>query len=101
MTAPFGVVFDMDGVLFHDYHPIAGAREAVALLMAQNVPHMFVTNGGGHLEVTKRDKLAHALSIEPAAIDVARILVPHTPFKNYVLAKNFQAGRDHVLVCCF
>ena len=41
---PPALLFDMDGVLYNDTIPIAGAREALAWVRKQNIPHLFVTN---------------------------------------------------------
>jgi phospholysine phosphohistidine inorganic pyrophosphate phosphatase len=39
-----GVLFDMDGVIYNDDVPIAGAAEAVRWAVSHGVPHLFVTN---------------------------------------------------------
>jgi HAD superfamily hydrolase (TIGR01458 family) len=39
-----GILFDLDGVLYNDNRPIAGAVEAVTWVRAQAIPHLFVTN---------------------------------------------------------
>lgn len=41
---PRALLFDMDGVLYNDTLPIEGAREALAWVREQNIPHLFVTN---------------------------------------------------------
>ncbi len=38
------ILFDMDGVLYNSDEPIPGARETLAWVRAQNIPHLFVTN---------------------------------------------------------
>jgi len=39
-----GVLFDMDGVLYNDDRPIAGAVETVEWVQACGIPHLFLTN---------------------------------------------------------
>lgn len=39
-----GILFDLDGVLYNSEEPIEGAAEAVSLVQAMGVPHLFVTN---------------------------------------------------------
>ena len=41
---PRAILFDMDGVLYNDTAPIVGAREALAWVSEQKIPHLFVTN---------------------------------------------------------
>jgi len=39
-----GVLFDMDGVIYNDDAPIAGAADAVRWAASEGLPHLFVTN---------------------------------------------------------
>jgi phospholysine phosphohistidine inorganic pyrophosphate phosphatase len=39
-----GILLDMDGVLYNAEQPIEGARETVAWIQREKVPHLFVTN---------------------------------------------------------
>jgi HAD superfamily hydrolase (TIGR01458 family) len=39
-----GILFDLDGVLYNDNRPIAGAVDAVGWVRARAIPHLFVTN---------------------------------------------------------
>jgi len=39
-----GVLFDMDGVLYNDERPIAGAVETVEWVQGHGIPHLFLTN---------------------------------------------------------
>ncbi len=39
-----GVLFDLDGVVYHGEEPVAGAAAAVRALQKRRVPHLFVTN---------------------------------------------------------
>ena len=38
------ILIDLDGVLYEDKEPIAGAAEAIAWVQEQGVPHLFLTN---------------------------------------------------------
>ena len=44
LRKPRALLFDMDGVLYNDTIPIAGAREALAWVRREQIPHLFVTN---------------------------------------------------------
>jgi HAD superfamily hydrolase (TIGR01458 family) len=44
LRKPSAILFDMDGVLYNDTIPIAGAREALAWVDSERIPHLFVTN---------------------------------------------------------
>jgi phospholysine phosphohistidine inorganic pyrophosphate phosphatase len=39
-----GILFDMDGVVYNDERPIAGAAETVEWVQAHGIPHLFLTN---------------------------------------------------------
>ncbi|HTS24232.1 MAG TPA: TIGR01458 family HAD-type hydrolase [Bryobacteraceae bacterium] len=39
-----GILFDLDGVLYNDNRPIAGAVETVTWVRERQIPHLFVTN---------------------------------------------------------
>ena len=41
---PSAFLFDLDGVLYQDESAIAGAKEVVAWVREQGIPHMFLTN---------------------------------------------------------
>lgn len=38
------ILFDLDGVIYQAREPIPGAREAIAWLRTEGIPHLFVTN---------------------------------------------------------
>jgi phospholysine phosphohistidine inorganic pyrophosphate phosphatase len=44
LRKPSAILFDMDGVLYNDTIPIAGAREALAWVDSERIPRLFVTN---------------------------------------------------------
>jgi HAD superfamily hydrolase (TIGR01450 family) len=74
----FAIVFDVDGVLLHDYHPIKGAQQAMQLLKKHNIPFIFLSNGGGRVEEIQAMKYSKALETN---IPVENVIVSHTPMK--------------------
>src|SRR5262245_918140 len=38
------ILFDLDGVLYNDEEPIAGAATAIDWIRSHNIPHLYVTN---------------------------------------------------------
>jgi phospholysine phosphohistidine inorganic pyrophosphate phosphatase len=52
-----GILFDLDGVIYNDNHPIAGAAEALAWVRAQAIPHLLVTNTSSRSRAVLVEKL--------------------------------------------
>jgi phospholysine phosphohistidine inorganic pyrophosphate phosphatase len=67
-----GVLFDMDGVIYNEDVPIAGAAEAVRWVVSHGVPHLFVTN------TTSRGRKALVEKLERMGIETgpSHILTP-------------------------
>lgn len=63
------LLFDMDGVLYNDTAPIEGAREALAWVREQKIPHLFVTNTSSRSRQHLADKLV-SFGITAAEQDV-------------------------------
>ena len=40
----FGILFDLDGVVYQGEELIAGARESIRILRQNNIPFRFITN---------------------------------------------------------
>ena len=59
----------MDGVLYNGAIPIAGAREALAWVRVEHIPHLFVTNTSSRSRQHLAEKLA-MMGIDAAADDV-------------------------------
>lgn len=76
-----GVAFDIDGVLLRGKELVQGAEEALKLLNSNNIPYIFVTNGGGVTEAKKAIELSNKFDIK---IIEDQILLSHTPYKDYV-----------------
>lgn len=53
-----GLLFDMDGVLYHAEDPIPGAAEAIRWVRRQRLPHLFVTNTTSRPRRELAEKLA-------------------------------------------
>lgn len=100
---PFGIAFDIDGVLLRGRDPIGRSREALLGLFQKRqnslipkVPHVFLTNGGGGTEFSKAKELSEILKIP---VLEEQVLLGHTPFKNFVQRfadkKVLAIGKNH------
>lgn len=90
-TASFGIAFDIDGVLIRGGHELPKARRVLESLRANEVPHIFLTNGGGCMEEAKAEKLSGVLGTE---INPAHMILSHTPMRE--LAETY--GDSRVLI---
>ena len=52
-----GLLFDMDGVLYNSDQSIPGARETIAWVRENSIPHLFVTNTSSRDRTALADKL--------------------------------------------
>jgi len=59
-----GVVFDIDGVLVRGRKVIPTAKDAIHKLEDNNVPFIYLTNGGCETEEQKSEKLRERLGVE-------------------------------------
>ncbi|EEY15168.1 phosphatidyl synthase [Verticillium alfalfae VaMs.102] len=75
-------VFDIDGVLSKGSQPLPGAKEALQVLQARNIPFIFLTNGGGLTEEAHVDKLRVRLGLEE--LDENQFIQSHTPYRALV-----------------
>ena len=74
-----GIVFDIDGVLMHDWHAIGKSDEALQRVKnALRLPVVFVTNGGGVPEAAKQASLPQLLGID---VLLEQVILCHTPFR--------------------
>ncbi len=64
-----GILFDMDGVVYNDIHPIAGAVETIEWVQAHGVPHLFLTNTTSKCRAELCEKLL-GLGIRAAEADI-------------------------------
>lgn len=74
-------VFDVDGVFIRGEKVIPGARETIRLLQRRNDPFIFLTNGGGHTEQTRVEKLGQRLGL---TLDAKQFVQSHTPYYDLV-----------------
>ncbi|KAG0033586.1 hypothetical protein BGZ81_008025 [Podila clonocystis] len=77
--AHYNVVFDIDGVLIKGKQLIPQTQRALQLLKENNVPYIFLTNGGGVRESEKADQLTKKLGI-PVSPD--QLILSHTPMRS-------------------
>jgi HAD superfamily hydrolase (TIGR01456 family) len=89
--ARVGVSFDIDGVLLRGNRVLEGAREALLALIAQRVPFIFLTNGGGEREWRKAAKLSDALQLP---VHPEQVVLSHSPLRP-VVARHAE---DRILV---
>ncbi|KAG7395986.1 Haloacid dehalogenase-like hydrolase domain-containing 5 [Phytophthora boehmeriae] len=90
-TPAFGIAFDIDGVLIRGGHELPEARRVLESLRANNVPHIFLTNGGGCMEKDKAQSLSEVLGLP---IDPEHMILSHTPMRE--IAKTY--GDSRVLI---
>ncbi|KAH7462535.1 hypothetical protein KRP22_004956 [Phytophthora ramorum] len=91
-SAPsFGIAFDIDGVLIRGGHELPKAKRVLQSLRANNVPHIFLTNGGGCMEEEKANKLSDVLDL---TINPDHMILSHTPMRE--IAKTY--GDKRVLI---
>eukprot|EP01080_Neovahlkampfia_damariscottae_P005556 gene5556-9374_t len=74
----FGVVFDIDGVLYKDYTPIPGALESLQKIKELKIPHILLTNSGGK---TEEEKLEILHQIFETTFELEQLVLAHTPLK--------------------
>ena len=68
-----GILFDLDGVIYVGDRPIAGAKEALAWVQAEGIPHRFVTN------TTSRPRRAIGEKLRAMGIDLDEDLILTPP----------------------
>ncbi|OTB16584.1 hypothetical protein K445DRAFT_21540 [Daldinia sp. EC12] len=74
-------VFDIDGVFIRGEKLIPGARETIQLLQKRKDPFIFLTNGGGHTEQKRVEKLGEKLGL---TLDPKQFVQSHTPYYDLV-----------------
>ncbi|KAG0245753.1 HAD-like domain-containing protein [Mortierella sp. GBAus27b] len=80
-AGPFNVVFDIDGVLIRGKRVIPQTRRALELLWENNVPYVFLTNGGGVRESEKAEELSKKLGVP---VNPDHLIVSHSPMRSLV-----------------
>ncbi|ETV95276.1 TIGR01456 family HAD hydrolase, variant [Aphanomyces invadans] len=87
----FGIAFDIDGVLIRGGKALPQAAKIIRELQQRQVPHIFLTNGGGCREEKKTNTLSQILGVP---LRHEQMILSHTPMRD--LAKKF--GDSKVLV---
>lgn len=72
-----GIVFDIDGVLLRGRNVIPTAQNAIHKLKDNNIPFIYLTNGGCETEEQKAEKLKERLGVEV----LSRLLLSFVFFK--------------------
>ncbi len=81
-TALRAILVDLDGVLYEGDRPVPGARDAVAWLRAEKLPHLFLTNTTSRPRSGVVSKLT-AMGIE---VDAEQILTPPVAARDWIRA---------------
>ncbi|KAI3654241.1 hypothetical protein MP228_000960 [Amoeboaphelidium protococcarum] len=93
-TSKFGVALDIDGVLIRGGQCLKGTRRALEMLNGDNkhnrqIPHVFLTNGGGLLEKKKAEKLSAVIGMP---VDAYRMIQCHTPMRSLSTVPELRDG---------
>uniref|UniRef100_A0A803MW80 Uncharacterized protein n=1 Tax=Chenopodium quinoa TaxID=63459 RepID=A0A803MW80_CHEQI len=87
---PFGIAFDIDGVLLRGDSTIGGSPQALSKLYlpqgSLKVPYVFLTNGGGVRESKRAIELSKLFGVE---VSSSQVLHGHSPFRQ--LAHRFES----------
>ncbi|GJJ76245.1 hypothetical protein EMPS_08604 [Entomortierella parvispora] len=83
--ANYNVVFDIDGVLIKGSQVLPQTRHALGLLQSNNVPYIFLTNGGGLKEVDKAEQLSKKIGVH---ISPKQLILSHSPMR--ALASQYE-----------
>ncbi|XP_072291112.1 haloacid dehalogenase-like hydrolase domain-containing 5 [Eucyclogobius newberryi] len=82
--SPFGLLFDIDGVLVRGRTPIPAAKQCFKKLVDHNgkykVPVVFVTNAGNCMRQTKAEHLSQLLEAEVSA---DQVMLSHSPLRMF------------------
>ncbi|PKA66925.1 hypothetical protein AXF42_Ash003582 [Apostasia shenzhenica] len=83
--SPFGIAFDIDGVLIRGGDPVGGSPLALRRLYGDDgilkVPYIFLTNGGGVPESKRASELSSLLGVQISPLQVVQ---GHAPFRDLV-----------------
>ncbi|CAN0078156.1 unnamed protein product, partial [Heterosigma akashiwo] len=78
MPPGVGFALDVDGVLCRGGEVIKGAPAAIRLLQQHNIPHIYLTNSGGHTEAAKAAQLSARLGV---TVTPDQVQMSHTPLR--------------------
>ena len=91
-TTPRGLLFDLDGVLYNATQPIEGAAKAIEWVVANRIPHLFVTN------TTSRSRQALAEKLIAFGIHSVQ---PHQIITPAVAAAEWLRHQQHRRIALF
>ena len=86
-----GIVLDVDGVLMHGSHGIAGAKEAVQRAR-ERAPVLLLTNGSGSAE-RRAAQVRGALGLGAGAVEAGAVVLSHTPLRSEEHRAFLQSAR--------
>jgi len=95
-TSSFAVAFDIDGVLYRGSQDIPEAKQVIEQLQQDNIPILFLTNGGGMTEAIKVQKLGERIGVEN--LESRHMFQSHTPMQQLSQYKNelvLAVGKDN------
>ncbi|KAF9390493.1 hypothetical protein CPB97_009085 [Podila verticillata] len=81
----YNVVFDIDGVLIKGKQVLPQTHRALGLLQSNNVPYIFLTNGGGVRETDKAEQLSKMFGIH---VSSKQLVLSHSPMRE--LAAKYE-----------
>ncbi|KAF9909677.1 hypothetical protein BX616_011083 [Lobosporangium transversale] len=84
--AHYNVVLDIDGVLIKGKQVLPQTHRALELLKLNNVPHIFLTNGGGLKEHDKAEQLSKKIGVH---ISPKQLILSHSPMR--ALVSQFES----------
>ncbi len=89
ISAPKGLLLDLDGVFYVDDQVIPGARDAIRLLQQRRIPHLYLTNTTTRSQAELADKL-QALGLP---IEAGHILSAPMAARRYLEAEGLSRVR--------
>ena len=80
-ASSFGFCIDIDGVVMRGNKLLPGVRNAISKLVENHIPYIFMTNGGGHLEIQRARILSETLGQN---ISAEQIVLSHSPLRHLI-----------------
>ncbi len=87
-----GLLIDLDGVIYNDSQPIAGAKETIAWLQEKEVPFCFITN------TTMKHRSTLVRKLAAMGIEVSEEMVFSAAFAAAQYVKQFKDSRAFLLL---
>lgn len=80
-TETIAFAFDIDGVLVRSTEALPGAHDTIEMLQKNNIPFIFLTNGGGSTERAHVARVGMRLDLD---LDEKQFVQSHSPFHDLV-----------------